>query len=489
MDPLNGAFVLEQNDEDIDSPIHKRQRSSEETGNNTSDLPPAKKQKPNPDNTDLATIKSLSERKQILQQKLKIVNENLAKIDKAIEQATAAKAEEDRLLEAQLEAAETGKVLEVQPKTTKKATKKSTTKKAPKKTSTTKKKASTSPGGTARPQRRRKSSVADIGDAVPLPAGLESCKAVVTSVFNHRFGFPFLEPVDPVALNIPDYFDIIKHPMDFGTIRKKLVGGKYESIEDFKADAHLVFSNACLYNHPGSDVYVMSETLREFFNKKMKPIEDRERKSRNKDDTNIHEIRKSVNTIKTLLETNKHSTTASVDKSKIPMTKAEMRQLSTTINSLSCKHLNTIIQIIQESMPSLAVEGEIEIDLNSLDNATLRKLEAFVSTIKKKKPKKKSGVLAASPQELARRSQEGTAKEIETVQKQIASLRDPNFPARPENTSPPKSQQSVVEPPRIEEPIQVDDSSSSDSDSSSDSGSGSGSDSDSDSDTDSAEKA
>merc|ERR1712137_1450225 len=101
----------------------------------------------------------------------------------------------------------------------------------------------------------------------------------------------------------------------------------------------------------------MAETLREFFEKKMKPIEDRDRRNKNKDDTNIHELRKSVNTIKNLLEGN-----PLLDKSQTPMSKAEMRQLSAAINSLSYKHFNSIIQIIQESTPSMAVEGEVEID-------------------------------------------------------------------------------------------------------------------------------
>lgn len=30
--------------------------------------------------------------------------------------------------------------------------------------------------------------------------------------------YPFREPVDPILLGIPDYFDIIKSPMDLGTI-------------------------------------------------------------------------------------------------------------------------------------------------------------------------------------------------------------------------------------------------------------------------------
>ena len=39
----------------------------------------------------------------------------------------------------------------------------------------------------------------------------------------------FREPVDPEKENIPDYFDVIKTPMDLGTIRKKLQSGSYSN--------------------------------------------------------------------------------------------------------------------------------------------------------------------------------------------------------------------------------------------------------------------
>lgn len=32
----------------------------------------------------------------------------------------------------------------------------------------------------------------------------------------------FHDPVDPKKFGISDYFDIVKHPMDFGTVKRKL---------------------------------------------------------------------------------------------------------------------------------------------------------------------------------------------------------------------------------------------------------------------------
>ena len=71
------------------------------------------------------------------------------------------------------------------------------------------------------------------------------------------FGKFFLSPVDPVALGIPTYFDIIKDPMDLGTINSKLERGRYASPEEFEADVRLVLHNCFLFNHPGKVFYDM----------------------------------------------------------------------------------------------------------------------------------------------------------------------------------------------------------------------------------------
>jgi hypothetical protein len=58
----------------------------------------------------------------------------------------------------------------------------------------------------------------------------------------------FLEPVDPIKFNIPDYPKIIKKPMDFSTIKSNIESGQYETIEEFAADMRLVFRNAITFN-------------------------------------------------------------------------------------------------------------------------------------------------------------------------------------------------------------------------------------------------
>ncbi|GFN74631.1 Creb-binding protein, partial [Plakobranchus ocellatus] len=75
----------------------------------------------------------------------------------------------------------------------------------------------------------------------------------------------FKNPVDPVALNIPDYFDIVKKPMDLSTIKRKLDSGQYTEPWQIVDDIWLMFSNAWLYNKKTSRVYKYASKLSEVF--------------------------------------------------------------------------------------------------------------------------------------------------------------------------------------------------------------------------------
>jgi Bromodomain len=45
---------------------------------------------------------------------------------------------------------------------------------------------------------------------------------------------------------LPDYHDVIEHPMDFGTIRKKLDKGEYANLEQFEVCIETC-SELCIY--------------------------------------------------------------------------------------------------------------------------------------------------------------------------------------------------------------------------------------------------
>ncbi|PWZ14891.1 Bromodomain-containing protein 1 [Zea mays] len=75
----------------------------------------------------------------------------------------------------------------------------------------------------------------------------------------------FSEPVDPEEL--PDYHDIIKHPMDFSTIRKKLDKEAYFNLEQFEDDVFLITSNAMCYNSPDTIYYRQARGIQEIAKK------------------------------------------------------------------------------------------------------------------------------------------------------------------------------------------------------------------------------
>lgn len=66
---------------------------------------------------------------------------------------------------------------------------------------------------------------------------------------------PFRQPVDAQALGIPDYFEIVKTPIDLSTIKVKFDRQEYKDPWEYVDDVWLMFDNAWLYNRKNSRVY------------------------------------------------------------------------------------------------------------------------------------------------------------------------------------------------------------------------------------------
>ncbi|KEH33838.1 putative chromatin remodeler Bromodomain family [Medicago truncatula] len=80
----------------------------------------------------------------------------------------------------------------------------------------------------------------------------------------------FAEPVDPEEL--PDYHDVIEHPMDFATVRKKLANGAYPTLEQLESDIFLICSNAMKYNAPETVYHRQARTIQELGRKKFEKL-------------------------------------------------------------------------------------------------------------------------------------------------------------------------------------------------------------------------
>lgn len=102
-------------------------------------------------------------------------------------------------------------------------------------------------------------------------AELKFCDQVIKEVMKKQheaYAYPFYTPVDPVALNIPDYFRVIKKPMDLSTIQNKLKTNQYDNANEFEADIRLMLGNCFKFNPGGSAVHTMGRKVEEVFNKK-----------------------------------------------------------------------------------------------------------------------------------------------------------------------------------------------------------------------------
>lgn len=67
--------------------------------------------------------------------------------------------------------------------------------------------------------------------------------------------FLFAVPVDIKKYSgIDDYYDVIKKPMDFQTIKNKLQNNVYANVGEFNDDMEQVFKNCILYNKEQTEV-------------------------------------------------------------------------------------------------------------------------------------------------------------------------------------------------------------------------------------------
>ena len=90
-----------------------------------------------------------------------------------------------------------------------------------------------------------------------------------------NIGNLFNKPVDPIVLELPDYFTRIKRPMDLGTVKSRLQRGFYRNIDSVTADINLVFKNAILYNASNHAIHLIAKTMKADFETDLTALEEK----------------------------------------------------------------------------------------------------------------------------------------------------------------------------------------------------------------------
>ncbi|XP_077780919.1 protein polybromo-1 isoform X8 [Podarcis muralis] len=80
----------------------------------------------------------------------------------------------------------------------------------------------------------------------------------------------------PSKVQYPDYYAIIKEPIDLKTIAQRIQNGSYKSIHAMAKDIDLLVKNAKTYNEPGSQVFKDANAIKKIFNMKKAEIEHSE---------------------------------------------------------------------------------------------------------------------------------------------------------------------------------------------------------------------
>ncbi|XP_063741497.1 E3 ubiquitin-protein ligase TRIM33 isoform X2 [Eleginops maclovinus] len=101
------------------------------------------------------------------------------------------------------------------------------------------------------------------------PEDQRKCERLLLHIFCHELSVGFREPVPS---SVPNYYKIIKTPMDLKRVKKRLQlrsSQHYQSVQEFVSDMRLVFTNCANYNEAGSEMAISGKAVSLYFEEKL----------------------------------------------------------------------------------------------------------------------------------------------------------------------------------------------------------------------------
>ncbi|XP_076233089.1 nucleosome-remodeling factor subunit NURF301 E(bx) isoform X2 [Calliopsis andreniformis] len=102
---------------------------------------------------------------------------------------------------------------------------------------------------------------------------LDLLKKLIKQIQAHKSAWPFMEPVDPNEA--PDYYKVIKEPMDLQTIELRINDKFYKKLSEFIGDMTKIFDNCRYYNPKESPFFKCAESLETYFVHKIKSLREK----------------------------------------------------------------------------------------------------------------------------------------------------------------------------------------------------------------------
>ena len=95
---------------------------------------------------------------------------------------------------------------------------------------------------------------------------------LISSIKKLKEAYEFLEPVDYIQYDIPDYFDVIKYPRDLSKIQYNLENNNYKTIQVFLNDVQLIWDNCYTYNPPKNYISKCAQICEKKFKKEFEKL-------------------------------------------------------------------------------------------------------------------------------------------------------------------------------------------------------------------------
>ena len=169
---------------------------------------------------------------------------------------------------------------------------------------------------------------------------------IVSRILAKKDAEIFAEPVPYVELGLTDYLDIVKEPMDLGTVMHKLGRNEYATQHACAKDMRRIWFNAMLYNVPGSKIYTTAKGLSETFEISYYPLA--------KDDPNR------------------------------PPSAEDMTSWVTDCHSITSDELGAVLVKLEAACPQCLVkrpdQNEVEVNVDLVSGVVFREIRALLDT-------------------------------------------------------------------------------------------------------------